>query len=303
MKSINDINSHFRGGKFFETKYVEKKSQFSGGKLFETKETMIGRYIIIVDEAKKADRLGLDKIIDKIEMKNTKVLPSLKILKEGVEFMYEAYKNLFLKYDEFFANGNVCNTSSAFEIIPSKDSQAGNVSIGVNQLATKDQIVGSVSFGDTTSQLDFPSGNLIINNLDIQLITGSTLEEIVTTINSSSANVLASIIQPNVGQFEILITSNNQGSPITITDDQDLQILAYFGISQSAATSASLSAQITINGVAYTRPSNNITDLDGVLLSGATINLKETTQNPVVVKVLQNYDAGVKLFQDFAKKL
>ena len=280
---------------------VEQKNPFSDGKLFETKDSMIGRYISSINAAKNLALEELKTINNNIEFETDKVIPSLKILKEGVELMYFNYEKIFK--DNCFLKAKIKTTSDSFEIINFNNDNIINnrtLTISVNRIATVDSLIGSNFFYDPQSPLDFPSGNLIINEVEIQLITSLSMQQIVDTINYSDANVSAVIIEANIGQFQMVINSNVYGSKINIFDDQDLQILAYFGINQSSATPESLGSQLTINGIVYNRNSNEIDDLDGVL-ENSTVILKSPTINPVVVEISQDYENCLELFQNFIK--
>jgi len=125
----------------------------------------------------------------------------------------------------------------------------------------------------------------------------NTLEGIKQAINNADAGVTASIINDGTGA-RLVLTSKDTGAEngfsLTVADNDGnntntsgLSMLAYdptatAGSGKNATSlQAAQNANFTINGLAVTKASNNVSDA----VDGLTLNLKQVTTSPVTVTV------------------
>jgi flagellar hook-associated protein 2 len=136
----------------------------------------------------------------------------------------------------------------------------------------------------------------------------ATLADVRDAVNEAEIGVRASIINDGTGErlvFSATETGAQNGFVIDVTDD-DGNLADGAGLSrlQFNQTNADLAmnrvgtdAALVVDGLAVTRPSNEISDL----LDGATLNLRGTTAVPIEVRVEPDVAAAKKLVDGFVK--
>jgi flagellar hook-associated protein 2 len=107
-----------------------------------------------------------------------------------------------------------------------------------------------------------------------------TLQQVADTINnqSSTNNVGASIVQVSSGSYELVLTGTQDAADITYSSTSGDDILNKLGVTDSSGAfssplQASQAAKFTLDGIALTRNTNDITDV----LSGVTFDLVQAT--------------------------
>lgn len=201
----------------------------------------------------------------------------------------------------------------------SSSASAGSYSIQVENLA-KAQKLSSVGFASANDvigngTLSFSTGN---NSFDIEIdSSNNTLAGIRDAINASSENnsISATIINvdgPSGTESRLVLTSNQTGLDnqisINVSEDPDdgnpsqgLSQLSYaydangVGSGQMSEIVAAENAQVRIDGLLATRSSNNISDI----ISGVTLDLKETTSGPINLSLNVDTEATRKTVQSF----
>lgn len=209
---------------------------------------------------------------------------------------------------------------------------AGSYAVQVTQLA-QSQSIASAAFasGDTvvgTGTLRIELGtwdagftgftaNPAKTAVDIPIsVPDNTVEAIKTKINAANAGVTASVLRDATGA-RLVIRSNDTGSVsmvrLSVTNDGDTDDTNAAGLSglafnppaaalgaaanQMTQKQAGLDATATINGLAVSAYSNQLTDV----IDGVTLNLSKTTTAAVGVTVGLDTTAQRKAVNDFAK--
>ncbi|QTF07989.1 flagellar filament capping protein FliD [Brenneria izadpanahii] len=182
------------------------------------------------------------------------------------------------------------STNTAFSTTATSDAATGTYSINVSQLATAQSLVSSTQ-SDKTTALSSSDSTLTISvgdtTTEISLTADQTsLNGLVSAINSADAGVTASVIQSGDSSYQLVLTSNDTGEASTMTisstDDTLNGILGYDSSTGSGAMTQAVAAQdaiLTVNGVTVTRSSNTVTDVpsEGVTLTLTAVSTSTET--------------------------
>jgi len=185
-----------------------------------------------------------------------------------------------------------------FEASASGDADPGNYAITVNQLATHER-TWSAGFSSKTETGLVGVGDLKITvgsddpvTISIDEATDS-LEDVAAKINSSEANVRASILYDG-NQYFLIVSGKESGveNAITFEDPTGLDLDVAENEKQAAQDS-----EIVMDGQTIRRSSNVLTDV----LEGVTIRLKSTSAAAVGLSIDVDSEAmqeKVKAFVD-----
>jgi len=200
-------------------------------------------------------------------------------------------------YDERVANV----TGTSVEVTASANSDVGEFTLDVTQLATK-QIEESGAFSAATDTIATAAGSLNLNidgqDFTIDYTDTTTLEDLKKSINDVAGDkVNATIVQVASGDYRLFLSSVDTGSTqdITITDNSG-NLSGTQLTSDLTAVQTGVDAEFTYNGQTITRTSNNITDL----ITGYDITL--TSLGTSTVSVEQNRDAIMEKIDNFVTK-
>lgn len=192
----------------------------------------------------------------------------------------------------------------------SEGADTGQYRIEVTGLA-QSQSLASGAFADLDTEVG--TGTLAISvggasavNVDIEA-GSATVTDIRDAINEADAGVTAAVLDDGSGQ-RLVLSANDTGAANTIdvsvtdddgnnTDGAGLSALAYNGGAQNLSeVEAATDAQMTVNGVAVTRASNQVDDL----LSDVTLDLQRAEAGTTVdLAVEKDTDAARKALQGF----
>ncbi len=219
-----------------------------------------------------------------------------------------------LKNSDDFLSYNA--TSSDPDILTVKagdDVQPGTYSITVSKLASAQQL-RSAAF--TGSDVAVGTGTLTIqvgssDAVDIEINDeNNTLAGIAKAINDADAGVTAGVINDGTGNYYLTLQSQETGADNTITlsmEDADGNNDDSTGLSALytdptahtlTETSTASNAQLSINGIAVERSTNEIDDL----IDGMTINLKNADDTKTVtVSSSKSYGGISSKLSDFVK--
>ena len=182
-----------------------------------------------------------------------------------------------------------------------------NDAIGTGTLTIQ---LGTYSGGVFTANSDKPATSITIDS------SKQTIGGIRDAINAANAGVTATIINDGTG-FRLSLTSNSTGASNSLkvsvsgdsggtdTDTTGLSKIAYDPAAVAGSgknlteSQAAQDAQLTVDGIAVTKPSNTLTDV----IQGVTLNLlkESTVGTPVKVSVSRSNTALTSAAQDFAK--
>lgn len=185
---------------------------------------------------------------------------------------------------------SVTSTSSAVSATVQNGATIQMLQVGVQQLATAQQNVGTglaanaastVAQGTNTFQL---SVGTVQATLSVQVNAGATnntvLGNLASAINQAGLGVSANVQSNGAGGVQLVVTGTQTGTANTfsLTDKTGNAVLTT-GINQ--VSSAATNAQASVNGVSYTSATNQ------VALDNGRVNLKlnATTQAPTIVAV------------------
>ncbi|MEP6875173.1 MAG: flagellar filament capping protein FliD [Burkholderiales bacterium] len=213
--------------------------------------------------------------------------------------------------------------TSAVTVSTTSNAAPGNYAIQVQTLAAA---LSTVSGTFASSGVLVGSGTLHIDTgtwnagqtaftaktgstgVDIAVTATDTLATLASKINAAGAGVTASVVNDATGS-RLVYSSSATGTDNTFrvtaadsdgnnTDAAGLSALAFDpagGTTATTRTQAAANASATVNGLAITSQSNNLSNV----FDGLTINLTKVTTTPVQVTVAQDTDGITKTVQSF----
>lgn len=192
-----------------------------------------------------------------------------------------ASSNLFGQRTAYVGDDDV------FSATVDDDTEVGTYSVVVQQLATKHKIAAD-SVGSKTDGLGY-SGSFTLQAADGSAVTISmesddSLTDLRDAINAnkSTSGVTASIVQVSGSSYQLILTSNNTGQAISLSDSGD-GVLSSLGLTDSdgAIKNEMVAVQdaiVEVDGVTISRSSNTIDDA----IEGVTLNLYSASPDTAV---------------------
>ncbi|CAO3437632.1 flagellar filament capping protein FliD [Azospirillum endophyticum] len=192
-----------------------------------------------------------------------------------------ASSNLFGQRTAYVGDDDV------FSATVDDDTEVGTYSVVVQQLATKHKIAAD-SIASKTGALGY-SGSFTLQAADGSAVTiamdgDDSLTDLRDAINASksTSGVTASIVQVSDSSYQLILTSNNTGQAISLTDGGD-GVLSSLGLTDSGGAIknelvAVQKAIVEVDGVTITRSSNTIDDA----IEGVTLNLYSANPDTAV---------------------
>lgn len=192
-----------------------------------------------------------------------------------------ASSNLFGQRTAYVGDDDV------FSATVDDDTEVGTYSVMVQQLATKHKIAAD-AVGSKTDALGY-SGSFTLQAADgsavtIQVESDDSLTDLRDAINAnkSTSGVTASIVQVSDSSYQLILTANDTGEEISLTDGGD-GVLSSLGLTNSDGAIknelvAVQDAIVEIDGVSITRSSNTIDDA----IEGVTLNLYSASPDTAV---------------------
>ena len=199
-----------------------------------------------------------------------------------------------LSSDIVFLGRSVSGSNSAVTVSAADGSDLQSFSLS-NIVMAKGDIWHSPisSTSKTTALVPAPVG---ANQLSIGVGTNTpftinysdttTLQDLATAINDTAgAQVTASILQTGASSYELVVKSDGVGANQNITFGDSGTLLTTLGMDNIAAKMQSAGdASLLYNGIAITRPTNDITDL----INGVTVSLKQDQTTSSNISITQN---------------
>jgi len=193
-------------------------------------------------------------------------------------------------------------SGSSVEVEASANSDIGDFTLDVTQLATK-EINESGSYDSKTATIADAAGTFTLSigdkDFDIEYDDTTTLDDLKKSINDiAGESVNATIVQIADGDFRLFLSSTETGADqnITIDDSADGNLKGTQLTDDMSTIQDAVDAEFKFNGETITRSSNQIDDL----ISGYDIKLKEVGSSEV--KVEQNRDEIMKRVDSFVEK-
>ncbi|QHP71327.1 flagellar hook protein FliD [Bradyrhizobium sp. LCT2] len=175
------------------------------------------------------------------------------------------------------------SASSTLSMSIKSGAATGDHTLTISQLATAHKVVGT-SQSSQTAELGY-SGTFSLglaggSTSDITVTSTMSLQDVVDAVNAqtSTTNVQASIVQVSSGSYEMVLTGTADAADITYSSTSGDDILSKLGVTDSSGAftdvlQAAQSAEFTLDGIAMTRDTNDISDV----LTGVTFNLLQAT--------------------------
>lgn len=183
------------------------------------------------------------------------------------------------------------SASSALSMTLQSGAATGDHRLTISQLATAQKVIGT-SQSSQTDELGY-SGAFSIglaggSMADITVTSTMSLQDIVDAVNAqtSTTNVQASIVQVSSGSYELVLTGTEEAADITYSSTSGDDILNELGVTDSSGSFADViqeaqSAKFTLDGIAMTRDTNDISDV----LSGVTFSLLQATPDGTTLNI------------------
>lgn len=172
----------------------------------------------------------------------------------------------------------------------------GSYAIEVSKLAQNDKLVSagidtSVPFS-ATGTMDIKIGEKVTK----LALTNASLAGVASAINKAGAGVTATILN-NGTEDRLIITGNDTGNKNGVTITATGGLAAFDTASGTIErTQAAQNAEMTIDGIAVSKPSNTVTDA----IKGVTLNLAQTNVgSPVKVSLEKDTAAVTKSITGF----
>ncbi|WP_431204879.1 flagellar filament capping protein FliD [Bradyrhizobium betae] len=208
------------------------------------------------------------------------------------------------------------SASSALSMTLKSGAAIGDHTLTISQLATAQKVSGA-SQSSQTDELGY-SGTFSIgleggSTSDVTITSTMSLQDIVDTINAqtSTTNVQASIVQVSSTSFQMVLTGTEDAADITYSSTSGDDILNKLGVTDSSGSftdelQAAQAAEFTLDGIAMTRDTNDISDvLSGVTFSllqetpdGATLNISIETDTSQIQSTLETFVTNYNAFRD-----
>ena len=175
------------------------------------------------------------------------------------------------------------SASSTLSMSIKSGAATGDHTLTISQLAVAHKVVGT-SQSSQTAELGY-SGTFSLglaggSTSDITVTSTMSLQDVVDAVNAqtSTTNVQASIVRVSSGSYEMVLTGTADAADITYSSTSGDDILSKLGVTDSSGAftdvlQAAQSAEFTLDGIAMTRDTNDISDV----LTGVTFNLLQAT--------------------------
>ena len=213
------------------------------------------------------------------------------------------------------ATGNV-NAGSVLSMTVENGAATGDHTLQISQIATAQKVAGATQSSQTTP-LGF-SGTFSLglaggSSASITVTSGMTLQDVADAINAQSAtsNVGASIVQVSSGSYELVLTGAQDAADISYSSTSGDDLLNKLGVTDSTGAFSNVLqtaqvAKFTLDGIALTRNSNEITDvLSGITFdllqptpSGASLNISIGADTDQITTALQTFVTDYNAFRD-----
>ncbi|MGY4252993.1 flagellar hook-associated protein 2 [Bradyrhizobium sp. USDA 4516] len=208
------------------------------------------------------------------------------------------------------------SASSALNMSVNSGSATGDHTLQITQLATAQKVIGSSQPSSSTAlglSGTFSLGLSGGTGTAISITSGMSMQDIVDTINAqtSTTNVQASIVQVSSGSYEMVLTGTQDAADIAYSSTSGDDILNKLGVTDTSGAftdvlQKSQSAEFTLDGIALTRNTNDISDvLSGVTFdllqptpSGTSLNISIETDTSQITSALQTFVTNYNAFRD-----
>ena len=241
--------------------------------------------------------LDLNGLLDQLQTAEEKKLVPIAARQETQQTKISAYGQLQSALSQFQTAADALNDSALYESLSTNvggsaitatadaEAQPGSYNVTVDTLATRGTLASegvaaadeAITAADQKLTLNFADGS----TQEINIASGSTLEDIRDTINATEdAGVNATIINDGTN-FRLALSSSETGADASIADFS-FDGTAPFTADTANTLQSGTDAALTVNGIDITSSTNQV---EGAI-QGVTLNLQEEGNS--TVKVEQN---------------
>lgn len=189
--------------------------------------------------------------------------------------------------------------ASLFGASTTDNATIGSYQFTINRIAKADTITATATPVDAdTTAATVDGGVLILNDVNITIDAGATLNDIRDAINAkkTDSGVSASVVKVTDNQYKLVLKASATGDAITLSDNVGNTLLTELGLAASGATDQSLSAELVLDGTTVYRKTNSVNDL----IPGASLELFQADAgHPVTVSVDNNLPAMSEAISTF----
>lgn len=258
-----------------------------------------------LDTAKLVDNLANASRQPKVDM-FTKRLQTVQAKISSVAQTRSDLENFAKSLTDIVAGGSLQSQPSPSDPSAVSATAATGATIGsLSSQLTIDQLAGaqtvySAYVPDATAPIGPGNMTLSIGGHDYGITVDSSndsLNGLAAAINNSASGVTATVLSDANGARLVLRGQSGANSAFSLTtSDAALQAFAYGGGGNMTLGQAAQDAKFTVDGVAYTRSTNTISDV----IAGVTLTLKKAEPgNPIGISSSRPTDTLKQTLQDF----
>lgn len=275
----------------------------------------------LLDQLVNAERRPTELRLDQRQQRTETRISAYGAIRSAMEEMRASMEKLSSPEGMKAFSSSSSNESVAGVSVDALSASRGSYSLNVTQLAQSQSLASGV-FADRdtttvgTGTLTFDVGG-VTTNITVDG-SNNTLEGLAASINDANAGVSAGVVDTGSG-FRLVLSAEESGLEnavqVSVTDSDgnntDAGGLSQFAFNGTASnleeTVAAKDAQLEINGIAVSRPTNSV---EGVI-DGVAFDLKSVGTSAVTIQrdaeaVASNVQAFVdkfNAFQDVVKKV
>jgi flagellar hook-associated protein 2 len=208
------------------------------------------------------------------------------------------------------------SASAALSMSVDNGAATGDHTLQISQLAAAEKVIGASQSSESTAlgySGTFSLGLAGGTTSSITITSSMTMQDVVDAINAqtSTTNVQASIVQVSSGSYEMVLTGTQDSADITYSSTSGDDVLNELGVTDTSGAFTDVlqqaqSAEFTLDGIAMTRNTNDITDvLTGVTFdllqptpSGTSLNISIGTDTSQITSALQTFVTNYNAFRD-----
>ena len=234
----------------------------------------------IIDSFVYSERAPIRAMEDQKKEYNTQ-LTNVRTLNSKMQALQKTMEGMS-SIGDFLSYSAEYSETDAMSVSANGDASPGTYKIQIDRLAQAERDYSTATFSDKTAAGAAGTGTLSITvgsnaAVDISVTSSMTLEDVVNAINSSEAGVSASLLFDG-SNYRMQIAGADTGDPadagFSITESGSLG----FGFTEYQAAQ---SARIYVDDIEILSDSNTFEDV----LSGVTINAKQTTDTPFQMEI------------------
>ena len=256
----------------------------------------------LVESLVEAERAPKELLINRKIDKSEAQVSAYGIVMASLESLDVAFQKLndakdFVDYTVNVTGGETIGGGASFSITAAAaETELGNTSVAVNSLATADRWASFSGFDATTTEINNGDAFTLTftdadgNVLPAIAVSDTTPEGVINAINGTDLGfpVEAQLVDTGAasGRYKIVLSGDlgaENGFSVTTTAVNGTQLELTTRLETAA------DAEIEVNGLVITRPSNSITDV----IDGITLDLLGESYAPGSISVTRSTD-GVK---------